>query len=197
MGINAGVKNYRLYIMVGLPNEDENDIKAIVDMTIRLKQYMEKLGSKGTLTLSINPFIAKPCTPFQWSAMADLKQTEKYFKYIKSELKKYKNIEVQFESTKESFIQGILARGDRKNSQVIYEAHLNGGSKAFKRALKTFKINADDYLYRNFDKEELLPWDSLDMGFTKDYLWKELQTALQEKHTIQCFDGCKRCGVCK
>ena len=56
---------------------------------------------------------------------------------------------------------------------------------------------ADDYLYRNFDKEELLPWDSLDMGFTKDYLWKELQTALQEKHTIQCFDGCKRCGVCK
>lgn len=197
MGINAGVKNYRLYIMVGLPNEDENDIKAIVDMTIRLKQYMEKLGSKGTLTLSINPFIAKPCTPFQWSAMADLKQTEKYFKYIKSELKKYKNIEVQFESTKESFIQGILARGDRKISQVIYEAHLNGGSKAFKRALKTFKINADDYLYRNFDKEELLPWDSLDMGFTKDYLWKELQTALQEKHTIQCFDGCKRCGVCK
>lgn len=76
--------------MVGLPNEDENDIKAIVDMTIRLKQYMEKLGSKGTLTLSINPFIAKPCTPFQWSAMADLKQTEKYFKYIKSELKNIK-----------------------------------------------------------------------------------------------------------
>ena len=197
MGIKAGVKNYRMYIMVGLPNETKEDVQAIIDMTIRVKQYMEKLGSKGTLTLSINPFIAKPDTPFQWIKMADLKQTEKYFKFIKKELKVYKNIEVQFESTKESYIQGILARGDRKIAQVIYEAHQNGGSKAFKRALKTLKINADDYLYRERDKDELLPWDTLDMGFTKEYLWKELETALIGKHTIQCFDGCKRCGVCK
>lgn len=197
MGVKTGVNNYRMYIMVGLPNETQEDVQAIIDMTIRVKQYMEKLGSKGTLTLSINPFIAKPDTPFQWLAMADLKQTEKYFKFIKKELKVYKNIEVQFESTKESYIQGILARGDRKIAQVIYEAHQNGGSKAFKRALKTLKINADDYLYRERDKDELLPWDTLDMGFTKEYLWKELEIALIGKHTIQCFDGCKRCGVCK
>lgn len=100
MGVKTGVNNYRMYIMVGLPNETQEDVQAIIDMTIRVKQYMEKLGSKGTLTLSINPFIAKPDTPFQWLAMADLKQTEKYFKFIKKELKVYKNIEVQFESTK-------------------------------------------------------------------------------------------------
>lgn len=197
MGINAGVKNYRLYIMVGLPKETQEDIDAIIDMTIRLKKYMEELGSKGTLTLSINPFIAKPCTPFQWLPMADLKQTEKYFKQIKTSLKKYKNIEVQFESTKETYIQGVLARGDRKVAKALLQAHLNGGSKAFKRALKQFGLNADMYLYRQRDKDEVLPWDSLDMGFTKDYLWKELDMAMQEKHTIQCFDGCKRCGVCK
>lgn len=197
MGINAGVKNYRLYIMVGLPKETQEDIDAIIDMTIRLKKYMEELGSKGTLTLSINPFIAKPCTPFQWLPMADLKQTEKYFKQIKTSLKKYKNIEVQFESTKETYIQGVLARGDRKVAKALLQAHLNGGSKAFKRALKQFGLNADMYLYRQRDKDEILPWDSLDMGFTKDYLWKELDMAMQEKHTIQCFDGCKRCGVCK
>ena len=197
MGINAGVKNYRLYIMVGLPKETQEDIDAIIDMTIRLKKYMEELGSKGTLTLSINPFIAKPCTPFQWLPMADLKQTEKYFKQIKTSLKKYKNIEVQFESTKETYIQGVLARGDRKVAKALLQAHLDGGSKAFKRALKQFGLNADMYLYRQRDKDEILPWDSLDMGFTKDYLWKELDMAMQEKHTIQCFDGCKRCGVCK
>lgn len=197
MGINAGVKNYRLYIMVGLPKETQEDIDAIIDMTIRLKKYMEELGSKGTLTLSINPFIAKPCTPFQWLPMADLKQTEKYFKQIKTSLKKYKNVEVQFESTKETYIQGVLARGDRKVAKALLQAHLNGGSKAFKRALKQFSLNADMYLYRQRDKDEILPWDSLDMGFTKDYLWKELDMAMQEKHTIQCFDGCKRCGVCK
>lgn len=197
MGINAGVKNYRLYIMVGLPKETQEDIDAIIDMTIRLKKYMEELGSKGTLTLSINPFIAKPCTPFQWLPMADLKQTEKYFKQIKTSLKKHKNIEVQFESTKETYIQGVLARGDRKVAKALLQAHLDGGSKAFKRALKQLGLNADMYLYRQRDKNEVLPWDSLDMGFTKDYLWKELDMAMQEKHTIQCFDGCKRCGVCK
>lgn len=197
MGIKAGVKNYRLYIMVGLPKETSDDIDAIIDLAITLKQYMEKLKSKGTLTLSVNPFIAKPCTPFQWLPMADLKQTEKYFKQIKSGLKSYKNIEVLFESTKESYIQGILARGDRQIAQVLYEAHLNGGSKGFKRALKKLDIIPEDFLYRERNKTEVLPWDSLDMGFTKEYLWKELEMAMQEKHTIQCFEKCKRCGVCK
>lgn len=197
MGIKAGVKNYRMYIMVGLPKETGEDIEAIIDMTVRLKKYMEELGSKGTLTLSINPFIAKPCTPFQWLPMADLKQTEKYFKQIKSALKKYKNIEVQFESTKETYIQGILARGDRKIAEVLLQAHLNGGAKAFKRALKQLGLNGDDYLYRLRVEDEVLPWDSLDMGFTKQYLQRELDMAMQEKHTVQCFDGCKRCGVCK
>lgn len=197
MGIKAGVKNYRLYIMVGLPKEDADDIQAIIDMTLKLKTYMENLGSKGTLTLSINPFISKPCTPFQWLPMADLKQTEKYFKFIKTQLKKHKNIEVQFESTKESYIQGVLARGDRKISEAIYKAYLQGGSKAFKRALKELSLKAEDYLYRERTKDELFPWDTLDMGFTKNYLWKELQVALEQKHTIPCFDNCKRCGVCK
>lgn len=197
MGVEAGVNNYRLYIMVGLPKETKEDIQAIIDMTVRLKQYMEQLGSKGTLTLSINPFITKPCTPFQWLPMADLKQTENYFKQIKKSLKPYKRIEVQFESTKESFIQGILARGDRKIAEVLYNAHLNGGSKAFKRALKTLQVNADNYLYRHYDKDEVLPWDRLDMGFPKTYLWNELTRALAEKRTIPCFEGCKRCTVCK
>ncbi len=197
MGIQAGVNNYRLYIMVGLPKETLEDINSIVELAITLKKYMESLKSKGTLTLSINPFIAKPCTPFQWLPMADLKQTEKYFKIIKAGLKPYKNIEVLFESTKEAYIQGVLARGDRLIGKALYESHLNGGSKAFKRSLKALHINADDYLYRKRLKDELLPWDSLDMGFTKDYLWRELDMALQEKNTVQCFDNCKRCGVCK
>ena len=197
LGVEAGVKNYRMYIMVGLPKETSEDIDAIIDMTVRLKKYMEELGSKGTLTLSINPFIAKPCTPFQWLPMADLKQTEKYFKLIKTSLKKYKNIEVQFESTKETYIQGILARGGRLVGEALLQAHLNGGAKAFKRALKQLGLNGDTYLYRERSRTEILPWDSLDMGFTKEYLARELDMAMQEKHTVQCFDGCKRCGVCK
>lgn len=197
MGIAAGVANYRLYIMIGLPEEEPDDVRAVIDMAVRLKKYMEQQGSKGTLTLSINPFIAKPFTPFQWLPMADLKQTERYFKEIKAALKPYKNIEVLFESTKESFVQGVLARGGREISSVLYEAHKNGGSKAFKRALKHEGIDPADYIYRERAADEVLPWDALDMGFTKEYLRRELDRALAHKHTVQCFDGCRRCGVCR
>lgn len=197
LGIAAGVKNYRLYIMVGLPKEEPEDIQAIIDMTLRLKRFMEAKGSKGTLTLSINPFITKPFTPFQWLPMANLKNTEKYFKEIRSALKKEKNIEVLFESTKEAFIQGILARGDRKISEVLYLAHLNGGAKGFKKALKELHIDGEEYIYSTLAENAVLPWDTLDMGFTKHYLWTELERAMAEKFTVRCFPGCKRCGVCK
>ena len=82
-------------------------------------------------------------------------------------------------------------------SEALLQAHLNGGAKTFKRALKQLGLNGDTYLYRERSRTEILPWDSLDMGFTKEYLARELDMAMQEKHTVQCFDGCKRCGVCK
>lgn len=196
LGIEHGIKNFRLYIMVGLPKEEMEDVVAIVDMTKRLKKYMEDLGSKGTLTLSINPFITKPFTPFQWLKMQDLKTVEKYFKYIRSELKKDKKIEVLFESTKEAYIQGVLARGDRNISNALLMAHQKGGSKAFKSALKELGINGEDYIYKDIDEYRILPWDIIDMGFQKSYLYSELQMSLEEKFTPQCFEGCKRCGVC-
>lgn len=196
LGIEHGIKNFRLYIMVGLPKEEMEDVVAIVDMTKRLKKYMDDLGSKGTLTLSINPFITKPFTPFQWLKMQDLKTVEKYFKYIRSELKKDKEIEVLFESTKEAYIQGVLARGDRNISNALLMAHQKGGSKAFKSALKELGINGEDYIYKDIDEHRILPWDIIDMGFQKAYLYDELQRSLEEKFTPQCFEGCKRCGVC-
>lgn len=76
LGLSAGIRNFRLYIMVGLPFEQEEDIDAIIDLAERLKDYMEERGSKGTLTLSVNPFIPKPFTPFQWEPMADRKVVE-------------------------------------------------------------------------------------------------------------------------
>ena len=91
LGLSAGIRNFRLYIMVGLPFEQEEDIDAIIDLAERLKDYMEERGSKGTLTLSVNPFIPKPFTPFQWEPMADRKVVEKRLKRLEKTLRRRKH----------------------------------------------------------------------------------------------------------
>ena len=196
LGIGAGIKNFRLYIMIGLPFEEAEDIEAIIEMTHEIKDYMEKLGNKGVLTLSINPFVPKPLTPFQWLPMGELKQTEHNLKYIKAAFKQRKNVDVLIESPKEAYVQGILARGDRRISQVIYSAHALGGSKGFKKAMKQHNLADDFYLYRRREAAEIFPWETLAMGFTREYLYRELELAAAQQATAKCFAGCKRCGVC-
>ncbi len=196
MGLAAGIRHFRLYIMIGLPFEQDEDVEAIVDLAGRLKDYMEDHGSKGTLTLSVNPFIPKPFTPFQWLPMADKKYVEKAAKTLTQGLRKRKNIIVGVESPKEAYIQGVLARGDRQVGEALLRACENGGSKAFKRAMKECGLAMDDYLYRERGADELFPWESLDMGFTREYIYQEMKKAAELKPTIQCFDGCHRCGVC-
>ena len=196
MGLAAGIRHFRLYIMIGLPFETDEDVEAIVDLAGRLKDYMEERGSKGTLTLSVNPFIPKPFTPFQWLPMADKKYVEKAAKTLTQGLRKRKNIIVGVESPKEAYIQGVLARGDRQVGEALLMACENGGSKAFKRAMKECGLAMDDYLYREREADELFPWESLDMGFTREYIYQEMKKAAELKPTIQCFDGCHRCGVC-
>ena len=196
MGLAAGIRHFRLYIMIGLPFEQEEDVEAIVDLAGRLKDYMEEHGSKGTLTLSVNPFIPKPFTPFQWLPMADKKYVEKAAKVLTQGLRKRKNIIVGVESPKEAYIQGVLARGDRQVGEALLAACANGGSKAFKRAMKDCGLSMDDYLYRERAADELFPWESLDMGFSREYIYQEMKKAEELKPTIPCFDGCHRCGVC-
>lgn len=197
LGVKAGILNFRLYIMVGLPFETEEDIAAIVVMAEKIKAHMESLKSRGCLTLSINPFIPKPMTPFQWLPMAPMKTVESRLKYIKTALKARKGIEVLIESPKEAYIQAALARGDRRMAKVLYDACQLGGSKAFKRALKENGLDEDFYLYRLRGRDEVLPWDVLHMGFAKEYLTNEMARAQQLVETRRCFDGCKRCGICK
>jgi len=196
MGLKAGIRNFRLYLMIGLPFEEEEDIDAIVELAGRLKDFMEERGSKGMLTLSINPFIPKPFTPFQWMPMADRKRLEKSLKKIQDSLKKRKHIHIIAESVKESCIQGILARGDRRISEVLLASHVSGGIRSFRRAMGEAGLSFEFYLHRERSEQEIFPWDSLSMGFRRDYLYKELKKAESFQSTPQCFDGCRRCGVC-
>jgi len=192
----AGIPHVRLYIMVGLPGEQSQDIEAIIEMAYSVKSHMESLGNKGMLTLSINPFIPKPFTPFQWLPMAAMPEVSSRLKYIQAALKKRKGIEVLIEQPKEAYIQSVLARGDRRLGQVVLTAASNGGSKGWKQALKAHGIDEEFYLYRLRSEDEILPWDNLNMGIDRSYLLNEYHQAREEKYTPPCSAGCKRCGVC-
>lgn len=196
LAIQAGIPNVRLYIMIGLPFEEEEDIGAIISMAREIKQLMTRLGSKGRLTLSINPFIQKPFTPFQWFPMAEERVVEARLKHIRSELQKDKGVAVIAESVREAYVQGILARGDRKLSSILLASAQKNGVKAFRSMMKEHGLSEQFYLYRQRSLAEVLPWDSLDMGVETAYLINELHKAAKEESTLPCMPGCMRCGVC-
>lgn len=197
LSAKSGIQHMRLYIMIGLPTETDEDIEAIVGLAERTQAHMEKVGCKGRLTLSINPFIPKPFTPFQWMAMDNQKVVEKKLQYIKKALQKNRRIEVLVESPKEAYIQGVLARGDRRLGAVIAACAANRGSKSFKSEMKAAGLDMDDMNYRERSFDEFLPWSHLDMGMQEGYLEMEWQRSLDEAYTPPCAAGCKRCGVCK
>lgn len=197
LSAKSGIQHMRLYIMIGLPTETDEDIEAIVGLAERTQAHMEKVGCKGRLTLSINPFIPKPFTPFQWMAMDNQKVVEKKLQYIKKALQKNRRIEVLVESPKEAYIQGVLARGDRRLGAVIAACAADRGSKSFKSEMKAAGLDMDDMNYRERSFGEFLPWSHLDMGMQEGYLEMEWQRSLDEAYTPPCAAGCKRCGVCK
>ena len=197
LSAKSGIQHMRLYIMIGLPTETDDDIEAIVGLAERTQAHMAEVGCKGRLTLSINPFIPKPFTPFQWMAMDNQKTVEKKLQYIKKALQKNRRIEVLVESPKEAYIQGVLARGDRRLGAVIAACAADRGSKSFKSEMKAAGLDMDDMNYRERSFDEFLPWSHLDMGMDEGYLEMEWKRSVDEAYTPPCVQGCKRCGVCK
>ena len=197
LSAKSGIQHMRLYIMIGLPTETDEDIDAIIGLAERTQAHMAEVGCKGRLTLSINPFIPKPFTPFQWMAMDHQKSVEKKLQYIKKSLQKNRRIEVLVESPKEAYIQGVLARGDRRLGKVLAACALDRGSKSFKSEMKRAGLDMDYCNYRERKFDDYLPWSHLDMGLRDGYLEQEWQRAVDEAYTPPCMEGCKRCGVCK
>ena len=184
LGIKAGIKNFRLYFMTGLPFEDLADVEAIANLSARVKKFCA-----GRLTLSVNPFVPKPFTPFQWAPFAEKKYLDAALKILRGSLKSMRGVEIISESLKSAEVQAILARGDRKLSEIIMQSE---SAQAFK---KNFNLDKEFYL-REIPFEENLAWDFLNQGFSKKYLIEEFNRAKDLKTTPQCFEGCKRCGVC-
>ena len=189
LGLKAGIKNFRLYFMTGLPFEELSDVEEIAKLSARIKKFC----GQGRLTLSVNPFVPKPFTPFQWAKFAGKKYLDAAFKILRGELKSVRGVEIISESVKASEIQAILSRGDRKISEIILQSET---PQEFKKNFKAAGLDENYYL-REIPFEENLAWDFFNQGFGKKYLIDEFKRAENLKSTARCFEGCKRCGVCE
>ena len=190
----AGMRHIKLYYMIGLPGETDEDITETVDMILRMRAKMDAVGSKGELIISVNGFVPKPFTPYQWAPLCNVRTLKKRFKMLSDGLKKEKRIKLITESLKETVIQSVLARGDRRLGELLLEAHASGQN--LKSVLKQHSLDAEEMAEREIALDAPLPWQHLDMGVTMDYLRLELERSEQGKFTPMCFDNCKRCGVC-
>jgi radical SAM superfamily enzyme YgiQ (UPF0313 family) len=195
-----GIQNLKLYYMVGLPFERHEDVEAIVTLTDQIRERMTAVargrGRIGRLHPSVNPFVPKPGTPFQWLPIADPRETDRKLQYLRRAFSRMPNVDAICKSTRSGAAQAILALGDRRVAKALEIAA--GGRMDFKRAMREAKLDPGFYLSRRRAREELLPWDVVDNGVSKAYFWKELERSEQERLSPHCpeIQGCIRCGVC-
>jgi radical SAM superfamily enzyme YgiQ (UPF0313 family) len=196
----GGILSLKLYFMIGLPGETQEDLEAIVEVAKGVKHHVLKTsrGQKrlGTITLSVNAFIPKPFTPFQWVSFAGVRELKDRAKWLQNSLKKIPNVRIHFDVPKWAYVQALLARGDRRVALFLEKVALEGLS--WPQAMRTAPLNPDFWVMRERDQDEPFPWEIIDLGVKRAFLWEEYQRALQERKSQPCMpeEGCSRCGIC-
>lgn len=194
-----GILHLKIYSIIGLPWEEDADIDQFIQLVRNVqKAYVDASrprGQIGNLTISVSALVPKPGTPFQWHPMEDAQSLKKKFMRLRKALAPLPNLKLGFGSPNEAYLQTYFSRGDRR-ALSFFEAYLNNGHDA-KRALKDTVPHPDQAVYRQYLKNDFLPWDIVDHGYRDDFLWWDYQRGLKEKHTPVCDTAtCKICGLC-
>lgn len=197
----GGILHLKLYFMIGLPTETQDDLEAIVEMTKGVKHHVLKSsrGKKrlGTITLSVNSFVPKAFTPFQWVPFAGVALLKERARWIQRGLHKISNVRVHFDLPKWAYVQALLARGDRRVGMFLEKVALEG--RTWQQAFRDVPVNPDFWVLRERGQEEVFPWEIIDNGINRTFLWDEYQRALHGEMSSPCRPGekCIRCGVCE
>ena len=195
MIFKRGIFNLKLYMMIGLPTEEDEDLDAIVSLTDRIRERMIEAGRPkgrvGSLIVSLNAFVPKPQTPFQWEPIQPERVLDQKIKYLTRALKRLPNVDVRAMSSRLAQLQALLSLGDRRVGEFILEADRAGN---WRQAMRDWTA----YSLKRRSLDELLPWDVVDIGLTTEFMKREYERAMAEKTTKPCpaTDPCIRCGVC-
>ncbi len=198
--VAAGIPNLKLYFMIGLPTETREDAAEVAALVKRIRHEFLRAsrgrGAIGTLTVSVNAFVPKPVTPFQWAAMAETDELKARIALLERELRRVPNVRLHADVPRWAYIQALLARGDRRVGELLLAVHAAGGH--WRRALRQSVLNPDWFVLRERPAEEILPWDFIDHPVSRDYLRQEYERALAGLPGPACRPGtgCEACGAC-
>ena len=209
LAFSGGWNGVKLYFMIGLPTETEEDIKGIADLGNKVvdayyKVPKEKRGRGLNVTISTSSFVPKPFTPFQWEPQDSIETLREKQKFLKSCITS-KQIKYNWHDPELSFLEAIFARGDRKTGKVLIKAwekgcHFDSWGEHFKfdKWMEAFdECGIDPHFYANRVRsvDEVLPWDHIDIGVTREFFIKEKEKALRGELTVNCLEGCSGCGA--
>ncbi|MFZ0529442.1 MAG: TIGR03960 family B12-binding radical SAM protein [Propionicimonas sp.] len=214
---SQGWRQVKLYFMCGLPTETDEDVLGIADMAAHvIEAGRQAAGTRDVrCTISIGGFVPKPHTPFQWVAQADPETIDRRLQLLKDRIRNDRRygraIGMRYHDGKPGLIEGLLSRGDRRVGAVIEEVWRDGGvldgwsehfsfdrwAAAAERALTPLGVDLAWYTTRERGQGEVLPWDHLDAGLDRDWLWQDYQDSLFGSEVDDCrWSGCYDCGVC-
>ena len=180
--VENGISQMKCYFLIGLPSETDEDVKAILDLAkqIRHRILSHRKGQKGQwkVVLSVNPFVPKPATPFQWVPLEEVSELKRKLKIIQRGIKGEKGMEMIHDLPKWAYVQALLSKGDRHVGKILMAAHQYEGD--WGKALRETSINPDFYVYRRRELDEIFPWDFIDHGVSKEVLRKEYMKAMEE-----------------
>ncbi len=197
--LTQGMQHVKMYFLCGLPTETDEDVLGMARVAVRIREEVmmpraRASGRMGRITLSVNPFVPKPWTPFQWAPMHDEGCLAAKRRLLEKELRP-RGIEVDFFSPREARLQTLLSRGDRRCADLLEIAHREAGGD-LRKAFPRWPHDPDFFVTREAGVEERLPWDFLDHGLEKAFLAREYRRGVGAKLTPKCaLETCRACGL--
>jgi radical SAM family uncharacterized protein len=204
---SQGWRRMKLYFLTGLPTETDDDTRGIAELAANCAEIGRRYGRGTSITVSVGGFVPKPFTPFQWFGQNTLAELRRKVAVLREAVKGAKGVQLKWHDPEASLVEGLMARGDRRLGPVIEDVWRHGGTfqewgerfhlGLWNEAMERAGLSFDWYVHRHRTEDEVLPWDHLDAGLHKDFLWQDWRDALAEVGLPDCrWTPCYDCGAC-
>jgi hypothetical protein len=204
---SQGWNRVKLYFLIGLPTETDEDTMGIAELARNCVAVGRKHSNRITVSASVGGFVPKPQTPFQWFGQNTSAELQRKVNLLKDATRKAKGVQLKWHDPKATLAEGIASRGDRRLGPVIEDVWRNGGTfqewsehfdlSLWEDAMSRHGLSIDWYVHRHRDRSEVLPWSHVSAGLHEDFLWQDWQDALRESGVEDCrWTPCYDCGAC-